>query len=118
MQTLGTAEGEELVDYYVRLPTMVVVVALIASMVKGIASVREAKVQDRRRRLRHDGRTVRLAALHSERAAGPRHDAVPLRWVDLCLDQCRPGTSVRANGVPLVPGDLVPNALRVNVKDQ
>jgi len=38
-------------------------------------------------------------------------DAVPLRWVDpRPAIQCRQGTSVRVNGVPLVPGDLVPNA--------
>ena len=37
-------------------------------------------------------------------------DAVPLRWVDpRPAIQCGRGTSVRVNGVPLAPGDLVPN---------
>ena len=38
-------------------------------------------------------------------------DALPLRWVDpRPALRCRPGTEVRVNGAPLVPGTLVPDA--------
>jgi hypothetical protein len=38
-------------------------------------------------------------------------DAVPLRWADpRSAIQCRPGTSVRVNGVGLVAGESVPDA--------
>ena len=38
-------------------------------------------------------------------------DALPLRWVDPRPGlHCGPETTVRVNGAPLVPGELVPNA--------
>jgi hypothetical protein len=37
-------------------------------------------------------------------------DALPLRWVDpRPALRCRPGTEVRVNGAPLLPGTLVPD---------
>ena len=89
-------------------------VAFIASMVKGIVSVREGEGA---------GPTTPVSLTTAARFDPQRFilngllvpaldtDAVPLRWVDpRPAIQCRPGTSVRVNGVPLVPGDLVPNA--------
>ena len=73
MQTLGMLLKEKkLSTIALVVPTMVVVVAFIASMVDPCPAI-----------------------------------------------QCRPGTSVRLNGVPLVTGDLVPNApFEINVNDQ
>jgi hypothetical protein len=89
-------------------------VAFIASTVKGIASVRQGEGA---------GPTTPVSFPTAARFDPQRFilngllvpsldtDAVPLRWVDpRPAIQCRPGTSVRVNGVPLAPGDLVPNA--------
>ena len=89
-------------------------VAFIASTVKGLVSVREGE---------DAGSTAPVSITTAPRFHPQRFilngllvpaldvDAVPLRWVDpRPAIQCRPGTSVRVNGVPLAPGDLVPNA--------
>ena len=89
-------------------------VAFIASTVKGIVSVREGEGA---------GPTTPVSFTPAARFDPQRFilngllvpaldtDAVPLRWVDpRPAIQCRPGTSVRVNGGPLTPGDLVPNA--------
>jgi hypothetical protein len=89
-------------------------VALIASTVKGIVSVREGEGAGRTTPV-----SVTTAAgfdpqrfiLNGLLVPALDTDAVPLRWVDpRPAIQCRPGTSVRVNGGPLTPGDLVPNA--------
>ena len=92
---------------------VLVVAAFIASMVKGIVSVREGEGA---------GPTTPVSLTTAARFDPQRFilngllvpaldaDAVPLRWVDpRPVIQCRPGTSVRVNGMPLVPGDLIPN---------
>ena len=124
MQTLGMLLKEKkLSTIALVVPTTVVVVAFIASMVKGIASVREGEGA---------GPTTPVSLTKAARFDPQRFilngllvpaldtDAVPLRWVDpRSALQCRPGTNLRVNGVPLVPGDLVPNApFEINVNDQ
>ena len=89
-------------------------VAFIASTAKGIVSVREGEGA---------GPTTPVSLTTSARFDPQRFilngllvpavdtDRMPLRWIDpRPAIQCRPGTSVRVNGVPLVPGDFVPNA--------
>jgi len=88
--------------------------AFIAWMFRGIVSVREGEGV---------GPTMPVSLTTAARFDPQRFilngllvpaldtDAMPLRWVDpRPAIQCRPGTRVRVNGVPLVPGDLVPNA--------
>ena len=89
-------------------------VAFIASTVKGIVSVREGEGAGPTTPV---SRTT-AARFHPQRfilngllVPALDTDAVPLRWVDpRPAIQCKPGTSVRVNGVPLTPGDLVPDA--------
>ena len=93
---------------------ILLVAAFIAWMFKGIVSVREGEGA---------GPTTPVSLTTTARFDPQRFilngllvpafdtDAMPLRWVDpRPAIRCGPGTSVRVNGVPLVPGDLVPNA--------
>ena len=116
MQTLGMLLKEKTSTVSSVVPTMivVVVVAFLASTVKGIVSVREgegagpATPVSLATAARFDPQRFILNGLL---VPALDTDAVPLRWVDpRPAIQCGPETSVRVNGVPLVPGDLVPNA--------
>jgi hypothetical protein len=92
---------------------ILVVVAFISLMAKGIVSAREGEGPG----------AIRLVSPTTATRFDPQRfilngllvpsldtDAVPLRWVDpRPAMHCRPAASVRVNGDSLVPGDLVPN---------
>src|SRR4029450_7404510 len=84
---------------------VLVVVAFIASMVKGIVSGREGAGPTPPVSLRTAARfDPQRFILNGLLVPALDTDAMPLRWVDpRPAIQCRPGTSVRVNGVPLVP---------------
>jgi hypothetical protein len=116
MRTLGMllkAKKSSTIAFVVATMVVVGVGAFVASMVEGIVSVRQGEGA---------GPTTPVSLTTAARFDPQRFilngllvpaidtDAV-LRWVDpRPAIQCRPGTSVRVNGVPLVPGDLVPDA--------
>lgn len=92
---------------------LLVVATFVASMPQRLASIPEAEEMVATR----TGALATATRFHPERftlnallVPALDDDAIPLRWVDpRAAMVCRRAASVRVDGKPLVPGDLVPS---------